>query len=73
MNKYSAFKRSQIVAALHHAETKLLLWKSSDSRRAQVEKDRALMFTALREKDAEISRAWDNARLFSNGTRKIDT
>ncbi len=69
--KFRALKRSQLVMALHHAETKLLLWKGSDPRRPAVERERQQLFAALREKDEEISRAWDNAHLFSNGTRKL--
>ena len=69
--KYDSLKRSQIVMALHHAETKLLLWKRADPRRPAVERERAELFTALRKKDDEISRAWDNAHRFSNDTRKI--
>lgn len=60
-SKYSALTRSQILIALNHAETKLLLWKHSDPRRAAVESDRAQLFLALRAKDEEIVRRWESA------------
>lgn len=70
-NKYAALKRSQILMAIHHAETKLLLWKSGDSRRPAVAKDREAMFAALQEKDREITAAWESAHLFQTSKRKI--
>ena len=68
-SKYAAFKRSQLLMAIHHAETKLLLWKNADPRRPAVEKDRIEMFTALREKDEEILRRWRLAHIVTEDDR----
>ena len=71
MNKYATLKRSQILMAINHAETKLLLWKSNDSRRPGVVREREQLFAALHEKDSEITRAWESAHLFTKGQRKL--
>lgn len=71
MSKFDTLKRSQVLMALHHVETKLLLWKSGDPRRAAAVREREQLFAALQEKDAEITRAWESAHLFSDGRRKL--
>jgi hypothetical protein len=71
MSKYDAFRRSQVLHALHHAETKLLLMKANDPRRPAVVREREQLFAALHIKDAEIFRAWEDIHLFRAGKRKI--